>query len=67
MKRPAPTFQTRESLAREIFVSFVSSPLFAEQVEELADEAGLAVLGHNSAVDAFTLADAFLKVGTEIQ
>lgn len=67
MKRPAPTFQTREELARQIFVSFVSSPLFAEQLNEDAEDDHIHQLGTATAIDAFDLADAFLKVATEIQ
>ena len=65
MKRPAPTFQTREALAREIFVAFVSSPLFSQQLNEEAEDDHIHQLGRATAIDAFDLADAFLVVATE--
>lgn len=65
MDRPAPTFQTREELARQIFVSFVSSPLFAEQLNEGAEDDHVLELGRATAIDAFDLADAFLAVATK--
>jgi len=65
MQRPAPKFQSRESLAREIFVSFVSSPLFSEQLNESAEDDHIHQLGKATAIDAFDLADAFLKVTNE--
>lgn len=67
MPRPKPTRKARTALAREIFVSFVSSPLFAEQLNEDAEDDHLPVLGYNTAVDAFALADAFLECAAKLK
>jgi hypothetical protein len=57
-----------EALAREIFVSFVSSPLFAQQCEEgPGEDDHMSDLGQRTAYDAFDLAVAFLNVADEMK
>lgn len=61
-----PTPLTRDQIALECLKGLMGSGSFSIQLmEDTGDDEGLPVLAHNTAVDAFVFADAFLAVASK--